>query len=291
MSGMTDGRRTDNRRSMLLWGIAALLFVLGVAMVWRITVPRRETAVEMVLMGDSLHALGRGEDAVADRLAEDLQVKVLNAALGGTSMARVDRERWMDHTMDNMSMISLSKAILAGDYSVQKQAGIKAPATEYFDEVVSELEKVDFGRVRILFLCYGMNDYQSGIPIEPQETIGNIGNEYSFTGALRRVLTDLKKEYPSLRIILVSPTFSWYLSNGRMCDEQDWGAGLLEQYVLSEQAVAAEYGVEFIDLYHGLYEHDTFEDWKKYTTDGVHPNETGKALMTDVIRSYLEEHP
>ena len=282
---------TDNRQSMLLWGFAVLLFILGGLVIWRITAPRPETTVEMVLMGDSLHALGRGGDAVADRLAEELQVRILNAALGGTSMARLDCEKWMDHTMDNMSMVSLSKAILTGDYSVQKQAGIKASATEYFDEVIFELEKVDFGKVHILLLGYGMNDYHSGIPIEPQKTIGNIGTEYSFAGALRTVLGDLKSEYPTLRIILMSPTFSWYLSTGRMCDEQDWGGGLLEQYVLSEQEIAAEYGVEFIDLYHGLYEHNTFEDWEKYTVDGVHPNETGKALMTDVIRSYLEEHP
>lgn len=290
MDKLLESGKLGGRRNGLLWAVAVALFVCGTLAGWMICVRVPHEAPDIVVMGDSLFAVGRGGDAVADRLEVRLQAKILNAAMGGTSLARADREKRMDHTMDSMSLIALTKAMLSKDYSVQKQARIKESATDYFDEVIESLGNVDFGKVRVLLIGYGMNDYQNGVPLENTADYG-VGAEYCFGDALCRVLEDLKKEYPSLRVILVSPTYSWYLSNGRDCEEQDWGGGVLEQYVRCEQQIAAEYHVEFIDLYHGLYEHEDFQDWEKYTVDGVHPNGTGKALMVEKIGKYLEEHP
>lgn len=283
-----DDKKKARKMDIVAWIVASLIFTLAVLLALGLGRSRRSEAPAVVWMGDSIFATGRGEDAVPDKLAQQWNLQIVNASFGGTAMARTDQERWMDVTMDNLSMASLSKAILTGDFSVQKQARIRMPATEYFDEVVCALEKIDFEKVEILFLGYGMNDYQNGILLENPE---DAEDEYSFAGALRRVLGDLQTNYPGLRVILLTPSYSWYLTTGKDCEQQDWGGGVLERYVQCEERIAAEYGIEVIDLYHELYTHEAFEDWQIVTTDGVHPNDLGRALLADRIAEYMEEHP
>lgn len=272
------------------WGVAAVLFGL---IVFLCQVPAlvskagRGDTPQRVLLGDSIYAEG-GEEAVTELLGRKTGMPVWNAAMGGTSLSRVDQARWMDLTVDSMSLAALSKSILSGDFAVQRQAGIRTPATEYFGQVIEDVSGWDFSRVQILFLGYGMNDYQNGVPLDDEE---NAWNEYSFGGALRRVLTDLKKAYPDMRMILLTPTYSWYLAQGETCEERNWGGGYMEAYVEKEKEIAREYGVEVLDLYHDFYQHDTFEDWKIATRDGVHPNEKGREMIAERIATYLEEHP
>ena len=281
------GRKKEKRAKALLWCLAAAVFGGGVFLWVLLSDPVAGYTPSGVLMGDSIYA-ERSYKAITEMVEERTGLELQNASLGGTSLSRSDQERWMDLTVDNLSMIALSKAILAQDFSVQRQAGIRSPATEYFDGTIEEMAGWDFSKVRTLLLAYGMNDYQNGVPLEIPE---KPESEYSFTGALRRILTDLRSTYPQLRLILLTPTYSWYLKQGQSCEERDWGGGYLEEYVEREKELAGEFGVEVLDLYHGLYQHEEFEDWKLVTVDGVHPNEKGREMIADRIAAYLEEHP
>ena len=84
---------------------------------------------------------------------------------------------------------------------------------------------------------------------------------------------------PDLRIILVTPTYSWYTVQQLTCEELDAGYGILEDFVEAEKQVAAELGVEVIDLYHDFYPHESWSDMELYTVDGLHPNEAGREMI------------
>lgn len=285
---MEEGGREKKRGTEICaWFLALVFFGAGLFLWAGLSKPGGSKTPSGVLLGDSIYA-EREWKSITEMVEERTKKEIWNASLGGTAISRLDQERWMDRTMDNMSMVSLSKAILSGEFSVQKQARIQMPATEYFDRVIEEMSAWDFAKVRILFLGYGMNDYQNGAPLE---TEGNPTDEYSFGGALRRVLTDLGNAYPQLRLILLTPTYSWYLTQGQSCEERDWGGGYLEEYVELEMQIAGELGIEVLDLYHDVYPHEAFEDWKLVTVDGVHPNENGREMIADRIAAYLEEHP
>ena len=87
---------------------------------------------------------------------------------------------------------------------------------------------------------------------------------------------------------MVSPIYTWYTAKGTTCQEEDQGGGVLEVYVEALERAAGELELEFIDMYHDLYPHEEWEDWKRYTRDGMHLNEAGRRLMAEKIARELD---
>lgn len=276
----------DKVKKTLAYWLAAALIFLAILLSGFCYAGREETlSPEMVIFGDSIFGQSRGEGSIAQRLQEQCGMKVMNAAFGGTCMGRQNRTHTMDFGKeDNLSMVSLVKAVVSGDFSLQQSVRGENPATEYFENLVDELDRVDFGAVRIVILAFGMNDYHGAIPLDNP---GDPLDETTYAGALRTVLLQLRSGYPGLRIILMTPTYSWYPGRGETCEEFDPGGGILERYVNKEMEVAGEYGVEILDLYHDVYPHETWEDSEKYTVDGIHPSSAGNEKIAEAIEKYL----
>lgn len=265
---------------------AAILFVLVMA----VTFPDRQeelvrTAYPVVILGDSLTGQCRDETSVAAQLEALIGMPVFNGAFGGTCMA-MQGEVQDNYTTDLLNMVSLSKAMAADDFGVQQTVRTTRDIMYYFQDTVDELECIDFDRVEVLILAFGINDYHAGIPIDNEK---NPLDETSYGGALRSVLTTLQKRYPDMRIILATPTYAWYVSEGLTCEEYDTGAVYLEEYVAKEISIAKEFGVEVVDFYHDVYTHERWEDWKLYTEDGLHPNAKGRALLAGILAKMLQD--
>lgn len=244
--------------------------------------------VQVVTFGDSLFGLRRDETGIPGRLESILDKSVFNAAFGGTCISRIDREYRMDYAKDSLSLVGLTKAVAADDFGAQQAVRIRESSTEYFSDVVDELERVDFSTVELVVILHGLNDYYSGVPISnPEDPF----DEYTFSGALRSSLTALQQANPNMRIVLVTPTYTWHRKTGLTCEEYNAGYGVQEDYIQAEVQVAEEMGVELIDLYHDVYPHEKWEDWERYTFDGMHPNEEGCALLADIIGNYLLKNP
>ena len=107
-------------------------------------------------------------------------------------------------------------------------------------------------------------------------------------GALRSGLRNITEKYPDAQILIVSPTYSWFLNTGNTCETIQYGGNYLEEYVIGIELVAEEFGIDFIDIYHDFYPHEKYDDWSLYTSDGLHPNEEGRKLITDAIVDYMK---
>lgn len=241
---------------------------------------------EYVLIGDSIFGQLQGEGAVTTLVEEQTGISVCNAAMGGTSLSYLGEVGHEGYTKDVLSLEALSRAIAAGDFGAQQTVHIRENGTEHFDETIDYLSAIDFQQTKILFLCYGINDYHAGVPIENEKDPMDVR---TFSGALRSALHFLKEAYPDMRIVLITPTYSWYPGLKLTCQEYDLGGGNLEAYVEAQLAAAQECGVECIDIFHDFYSHEQFEDWKTYTSDGVHPNDRGREMLAEMLASYLEE--
>lgn len=281
---------SEHKKDIVLWGAALLVFALfligGSAIRSSRAFPRR--GVDIVAMGDSLLGQVQDETSVTAQLAAMTGQTVINGCLGGTAMAYVDLSADSGNTYEMYSMVSLAKSIAAKDFGAQGTKRFVHHATEYFEDTFAKLARVDFGKTRVLFICHGLNDFHSRVPLDNEK---DPYDEYTYAGAIRSIVRNLQKNYPDLRIVFLSPTYTWYLDRGITCETM-WTDGLkLEDYVDTLLQTTRELGVESIDLYHDFFDHDSFEDWSRYTWDGNHPNEAGREKIARAMADYLKENP
>lgn len=265
--------------------IAVAVFVVLLVL----TFPDRQSTLTrthypVVIMGDSIMGQSRGETSVAEQLEGLLDVPVYNGAFGGTCLS-VQEDSKTNYTADLMNMVGLSKAIVADDFGVQQTARSRREITDYYAPVVDEMECVDFDRVEVLVLAFGVNDYHAGVALD---NASYPMDETTFGGALRSVISTLQGKYPDMRIVLATPTYAWYRGKNLTCEEYERGGLYLEEYVTKELAIAEEMGVEVVDLYHDVYPHEKWEDWEIYTEDGLHPNESGRALLAELLAGQIK---
>ncbi len=245
----------------------------------------KEQAAQIVVFGDSILGEVRDGTAIPARLGSLLDKSVYNAAFGGACAARIEQKKTLDYTGGAFSLVALAKAVESDDFGVQQSVIMRESSTEYFGEVLDGLEKLDLSDADLFLIQQGVNDYQQGVLIEDPE---NPYNEHTFLGALRVAVRTLKKAGPGARIVIVTPPFTWYITAGETCETADFGGGVLEDYVNAELALAGELGIEIVDLYHGLFPHEEWEDWMLYSRDGLHPNEAGREKIAQKIAEYLK---
>lgn len=279
MQGTAAGRK-------ILYGIIeaavfAVLFFVSFQPRERLTTRQ---PVDIVIFGDSIFGEIRDEQAVPVQLQQILGQSVYNGAFGGTCAARVDSERRLDYSRDLFSLAELAKSVESGDFGVQQSVIMRESNTEYFGDVIDGLDAIDFSGVGTFVIQQGVNDYHAGVPIEdPEEPY----NERTFMGAVRAAVRSFRKANPEARIVIITPVYTWYIVSGKTCEETDNGGGILEDYVNADLRLAEELGLEVIDVYHDFYSHEEWEDWKRYSRDGLHPNETGRKMLTERIAERL----
>ncbi len=289
MGGMPERSPDRTKNKSVLYWIAAVLLFTGLLLAGIfLSEENKNQSPDMVIFGDSIFAKMQGTRSVSDRLQEKSGLTILDGAFGGTCLARQNTQNTMDFSQDILSMAVLTRAVASEDFLAQQSVKMTEPVTWYFEGTVDEIDAVDFDDVGILFLDFGMNDYHCGIPVDDEE---NSLNETTYAGALRTVISLLRRRYPEARILLATPTYSWYPDRGFTCEEYSFGGGVLEDYVEKELEVAREYGVEILDFYHDFYPHEKMEDWNLYTWDGIHPNDAGREKIASAIADYLEENP
>ncbi len=278
-------RRKWDREKSICGAVSVLAFGVLAAFTMHLRPARLGCQqVPVVMFGDSLLALSRDETSVPAQLEQLLGEPIYSAAMGGTCVGRLNRDGKMGNPKDGLSLAALTKAVSVDDFGVQQALRVHESNTEYFPDVIDGLEVTDFSAAETVVILHGINDYYSGIPIEnPKDPY----DEYTFTGALRSSVAALRRANPGLRIVLVSPTYTWHLQSGQTCEEYNAGYGVEEDYVQAEVALAQELGIEVLDLYHDVYPHEKWEDWEQYTFDGLHPNEAGRALIAGLIAEGL----
>ena len=273
-------------REKVIYGLTAFfLLALLAAVTLRDRADRLERSqAQMVALGDSLFGMVRDETSIPAQVGALTGMTVFNGAFGGTCVSRMDEERRLDYVKDSLSLVGLTKAIAGDDFGVQQTLKNREGNTEYFEGTVDELERLDFSSVELTLIMHGLNDYYSGVPIRNEK---DPCDEYTYIGALRSAIGFLRLANPKMRIVLVTPTYTWHLASGQTCEEYNGGYGVQEDYINAEMELAQELGVEVIDVYHDVYPHEKWEDWELYTVDGFHPNESGRELLSGIIADYL----
>ena len=248
---------------------------------------------DAVFLGDSIIGNEAGKVSIVEVVEERLGKTVYNGAFGGSCMSFGNEQLWESSGSDQWSMVKLAQAICAEDFNSQlalvttaeKYRDKNLLVLDYFEKRIKGLAEIDFSGVELLLIEHGTNDYNLGQMLESDT---DPFDETTFAGALRTTLSMLQDKYPTMRIVLVSPLYCELRGEVlRKSYETDLGGGILDEYVQKEKEVAEEYGVEWIDMYHGsgIWEENAAE----YLFDGLHLTDEGKLIYGNKIADYLIE--
>lgn len=272
------------KRSLLYWAAAAVIaaFILIMSLGGR---PKDQ--YDVVIWGDSIIGNGKYDAHCTEIVEQKTGLTVFNGAFGGTCMSVVAKENvYLESSL--WCMAELAEAVCYKDFGAQmasvaygdyyKETNIST--LDYFKERMEHLSEIDFSRVQILIIEHGTNDYNAGQPLDNEK---DPYDKNTFGGALRSSLKLLKETYPDLRIIIMSPLYCEI--EGGKCYETGFGGGTLDEYVEIEREIAEEFGVEFLDAYHGSGIWEENADY--YLADDLHLSGEGQVVLGEFLAKYL----
>lgn len=220
---------------------------------------------KIVVFGDSIWNAARGEDGISEYIQQKTGATVYNCAIGGTTAALVEGENSMENWTSNCfnGMIYVARKLV--------------PAEKVLGDntvVLDIIKQVDFAEMDYVIVSYGLNDFFCDVSIYPKEYY-EITN---YVGALRNGITKLKENYPHLKIIVISPTYTQMFEGEKTFE--------IGNYVEAARGVAAEMEVEFLDMFHTLG--NNAESRMEHLGDGVHLSAEGRKVYSDAVIHFLE---
>jgi len=284
-----------------IWGITvAAIIVFGIlfGIFWlKEADSNGRSTPDIVIMGDSIFANTTDETSIANQMARKLDKRIADFSFGGTCVSYIDKNGRLDNANDAFCMSALTKAIIAKDFRYQQNARVTYNAADYFGDRVEMLSDTEFLGVDVLIMDYMLNDYQIAVPIENS---WDQYSEYTYEGAYREVLKQLRDNYPRLRIILLAPVKTWYGDERVLSSEYDIGGGTIDKYMEAQKALAEEFKVEWVSLYE-VYDRavaknpkllkdengNPIEMWEAFTYDNIHPNDVAREIIADYLVEYL----
>lgn len=229
----------------------------------------------ILCLGNDPFSLNKGETGLAEQIEAKSGSVVYNGAFTSSTVTAVYPAYQNDYYMDAFSLSYLADGLCTGDFSL-----IRAAANYSYDPdfipTVEMLQDLDMNSVDILCIMYDGIDYvnkmTSDDPNDPYSII-------AYTGALRTAIEQVQKTYPFIRIVVMSHTFCFSVSeegNFQNGDRVDLGNGTLSHYLRKEIDVTGDCGVSFIDNFYGSVNEDNYLD---YMTDYIHFNDAGRELL------------
>lgn len=229
-------------------------------------------SLQLVFLGDSIFDNNRDGTGIPYLTAIQCNADVFNLAIGGTSASIEAGEsaEWDQWT---------SRGLCGVVNALRK----KIPTSIFEGTRTKELldnEKIDYSQTDYFIVEYGTNDFFRAVRQSDEDGY----NLYTYAGALRYGVANLKELAPDATIILCSPCYAQFFSNGYMVGDGNVtnpGNGTLFDYKGTCNYVAKEAQVEFFNAYQDLgIDSYTAEE---YLEDGVHLNDAGRQLYADAL--------
>ena len=237
-----------------------------------------EDRLNIVVFGDSIWDMDRGDTGIAAQVANYMDADVYNCAVGGSRATLKDGEspdnfeKW-----DSSSLMGMCN-ILAGKVDPEFLEGYPAGGV---------IRNVNPQTVDYYIIAYGLNDYFSGAPIAVEG--GDNWYAHGYAGALRNAILLLSQISPQAKVLLISPTYCQFYKEGVMYTDsnmKDYGNGTLTQYANAARNVAETNNTLYIDAYSTMG--ITIYTADQYLEDGVHLTVEGRALYAKAVASCLK---
>ena len=237
-----------------------------------------EEKMSIVVLGDSIWDMDRGDTGIAAQVANYMNADVYNCAIGGSRATLKDGES--PDNFENWSSSSLMGMcnVLAGKVDPEFLEGYPGGGV---------IRNVNPKNVDYYIISYGLNDYFSKAPISAAS--GDIWDPHGYAGALRNAVLLLSQISPQAQVLIISPTYCQFFKDGVMYTDsnmKDYGQGALTLYANAARNVAENIPTLYIDAYStmgiNIYSAD------QYLEDGIHLTVEGRALYAKAVASCLK---
>lgn len=239
----------------------------------------RKYDMQIVILGDSIMDGDRTESGAADIIGEQLNAKIYNMSMGGTTAALMPNEQYNFATWDSRCLMGVVNAIV-GNINADIFEGYAA------GEV---LKTCDFEKTDYFIIEYGVNDFLTGqIPnsryLEGGDTLA-IDSTHTYTGALEDAVNRLKEKFPDAGILIIGPHYCQVFSGGTFIGDGyslDYGYGPLITFARGGGYIADLYKEEGV-LYFNAFEESGInaETADDYLEDGVHMTPLGARVYAE----------
>ena len=210
--------------------------------------------LQLVFLGDSIFDSNRDGTGIPYLTAVQCNADVYNLAIGGTTATikltqSAENEKW-----DSTGLQGVVKAM-------QK----KIPTTIFEGTRTKEIldnPNVDFSKTDYFIIEYGINDYFEGAPRSYDD---EPYSAYTYAGALRNAITDLREFAPDCTIILCPPHYCLFYNGERFVGDSN---------VTDKQTLFFN---SYYDLGIDAYGAD------KYLEDGIHLTAEARQNYADAL--------
>ena len=229
--------------------------------------------LQLVFMGDSIFDAHRDGTGIPYLTAVQCDADVYNLAIGGTAAALDDGEPAENENWSSWCLVGMVKA-LKGEVPTSVFEGTNAKA-------VLDTPGVDFSETDYFIIEYGVNDFFEGIPLDDSGTAFNL---YTYVGALRYAVVNLRELAPDATIILCSPHYCQFFKNNQYIGDGNVlsnAHGTLFNYKGKCLYVVREQQTEQLDAYFDLGI-DGYTA-KEYLEDGIHLTDKGRQVYADAL--------
>ncbi len=243
----------------------------------------------VVILGNSPFSdLRDSEDSVVSLAAGMTDAVFYNCSVSGSHLAAA-RETFLaeEDPMDAFNLYWLSTLITLHNTEIYDSAfsamGDTVPAdARYAYETLSTL---DFQNVDVLAIMYDASDYLEERPLyNPMNTT----DIQTFAGNMDASLELIRNAFPHLRIIVMSPTYAYYVDeNGEyISSDIHKSTGFsLSTYAGNLEQIAYFHSVSYLDNIYGTVNEANAED---YLEDHLHLNAAGRKRLAERFVYALE---
>lgn len=224
----------------------------------------------LVCFGDSITYGGYTET-----IAADTGMTVINQGYSSARWAYADDA---NQYVNAFAMHELIKALTTGDYTTPNTI-IGVTGYDGQNAQLTALKQIDFTKVDFVSFACGTNDFSSATPMDnpsdPYDT------EY-FMGAIRYCIKTLLTAYPHLKIICATPCYRFWIESNVIvddCDTHEIGGKLLKDYCEAVENACTDCHVPYVNNLDnaGINEFNRLDYF--YASDGLHPNQKGRAII------------
>lgn len=243
----------------------------------------------VVVLGNSPFSDERDtDDGVINLVSRMTDAVIYNCSVADSHLAAAE-ETFLpeEDPMDAFNLYWLTTLITLQNTSIYDSAfrtmGAAAPEDAVY--AYDTLSTLDFQNVDVLVIMYDATDYLEERPLYNDQNATDI---QTFAGNMEASLDLLCSTYPHIRIIVMSPTYAYYVNEDGEYISSDIHKSTgysLSTYAGNLERIAYLHSVSYLDNIYGTVNEDNADE---YLTDHLHLNAAGRQKLAERFVYALE---